>query len=88
MPFLHFPQDIYILKVNAQLSSGGRQPSAEQTSKYHYVQTQNGLFHTTNSQHCIDSMESMQLKAEFKITRQFYINATPSKMFHILKLGG
>lgn len=66
MPFLHFSNNLYILKVNARLSSGGRQSSAGQSSKYHHVQIQDGMFCTTSYQHSTDSVEMIELKLGFK----------------------
>lgn len=87
MPSFHFPSNISILKADVQLSSGGRQPSAGQTSKYHYTQTQDGPSCTTSYRHYIDSMGVTQLQPEFKITQQLFSNASSLKIFHILKLG-
>lgn len=87
MLFLHFPNNVCILKVNAQLSSGGRQPSEGQTSKYHCVQTQGEPSCITSYRSYIDSTGMMQLKPEFKITWQFSVNASSLKTFQILKLG-
>lgn len=85
MPLLPFPNEIYILKANAKLSLGGRQPSSGEASKYHYVQTQDEPSCTASYRCCTDAAGMMQLKLDTKVMGEFSVNARSLKMFHILK---